>query len=107
MAVDSTPQLLQRSLRWLTRATVVLYVVLITAIAYTYHDLAQKQDSLASTRAGVCAFRADLESRVKASEQYLADHPGGVFGLSPAQLRSSLDGQRRTVAALQAVTCPD
>lgn len=89
---------IRHSLKWLTRATVALYIILIAVTLYFIWDARRTKDA-------VCAFRADLVERVDASEAYLADHPEGVFGLSAAQIRSSLDGQRRTISALSSAGC--
>lgn len=93
-----TPELLRRGLRNLQVATAVLYVVLILAVGYFWWDSHRTKDA-------VCSFRSDLVARTAASEKYLADHPEGVFGLSAAQIRSSLDSQRRTIAALGGAGC--
>lgn len=93
-----TPGDLQRGLRWLTRSTVAVYIVLIVVSLYFWNDARE-------TRRAVCAFRDDLGERVAQSEAFLADHPEGFGGISTAQIRTSLDGQRRTITALAPLDC--
>lgn len=99
MAVPlDTPELVRRALRTLQIATVVLYAALILASGYFWWDARQ-------TKHAVCAFRTDLQVRVDASEAYLVDHPDGFLGIPAAQIRSSIDGQRRTIVALAGAGC--
>lgn len=53
----------------------------------------------------LCALRHDLQDRVAVSERFLAEHPEGALGLSAKTIRTSLDGQRRTIRALSELSC--
>lgn len=104
-----TPYLVQRSLRWLVRATIVLYVALLLVGYAAWHDSQRKSDQIAglatTSNSALCALRGDLESRVTASEQFLINHPEGFAGISPASIRTSIDGQRRTIVVLAQLKC--
>lgn len=60
-------------------------------------------------RAALCGLRADLKQRVATSTAFLREHPNGLpeFDVSPASIRESVRNQRRTIAALAPLTCPD
>lgn len=90
---------LQRSLRWLTAATCVLYLIVLAAAAVVWHDSHQ-------TTASLCALRADVERRISAGEQFLAEHPHGTAGIPAASISVNIAGQRRTVKALSRLHCP-
>lgn len=53
----------------------------------------------------LCALRHDLERRVEGGEQFLTDHPRGIPGIPAKTLRQSIDGQKRTIRALNRVNC--
>jgi hypothetical protein len=65
----------------------------------------QGQESDRST-AALCSLRRDLEVRVAAGDQFLRDHPHGIPGIPAGTLRTSTDGQRRTINALSNLKCP-
>jgi hypothetical protein len=100
---------LQRGLRRLTYATAVLFVALAALGVYAWRDAVTKRHDLqreeARTTAALCTLRGDLEQRVRSSEEFLAKNPRGIPGISASTIRSSLDGQRRTVEALSGLDC--
>lgn len=59
------------------------------------------------TNAALCTFRADVRQRADATTKFLLDHPKGIPGIPPATLKQGLVGQRRTVAALGDLECPE
>lgn len=103
---------IQRDLRRLTVATVILYLLLSCSVAYVTWSSRAQQDRVSSgtersTRA-LCALRSDLHSRVASSQAFLVAHPYGLpeLGITVSFLQSSIDGQRRTITALGIVECP-
>lgn len=89
---------LRRGLRNLAIATALLYVVVGGVIFFVWRDEAR-------TTSGLCALRSDLKHRIASSEEVLASHPDGLLGVSAASIRTSIDGQKRTVKALSVVRC--
>lgn len=59
----------------------------------------------ATTNAALCALRRDLEVRVTASLKFLDEHPEGFAGVPAAQIRTSVQGQQHTIAALSGLKC--
>ena len=76
--------------------------------------LAQRVEALARQAAedarvtvkSLCALRADFKKRVATSEDFLKDHPEGFAGIPAATIRSTVDGQKRTIRALGGLRCP-
>lgn len=58
-----------------------------------------------SNTTALCALRHDLEARVKSSTDLLATHPEGLAGIPAATIRTTIDGQRRTILALSGLAC--
>lgn len=89
---------MQRGLRWLIIATIVLYlgVVVIGLLAWS---------NALTTQKALCQFRGDLTSRVVGGEKFLKAHPDGAFGISADEIQTQLDNQRRTVKALSILSC--
>lgn len=89
---------IQRALRVLVAATVVLYLVVGTLAILNYYNNDITSDAL-------CTLRGDLETRVKASEKYLRETPNAIKGITPAQIKESIDNQKRTIEALSSLSC--
>jgi hypothetical protein len=104
----STP--LQKSLRWLTVAIIVMYVVLVAfvggALTYAQHERGKIQAVVSDTNGALCTLRGDLEARVASSQKFLRDHPDGIPGIEPATIRQSIANTQATVDALAAIPCP-
>jgi hypothetical protein len=100
---------IQRGLRRLTYATVVLFIALGVVGVFGWHDAVAKRHDLQReemrTNRALCTLRGDLADRVRASEDFLINHPAGIPGVPAATIRSNLNGQRRTVAALSNLHC--
>lgn len=97
---DDVVRDIKRTLRRLTVATVLGYIVSISiAIGAGYFGNA--------TREGACALRADVEHRVEVSKEYLIDHPKGApaLGLTRADILKEVANQERTVSSLAVVPC--
>lgn len=56
-------------------------------------------------KVSLCSFRADLERRVRTSEDYLRDNPQGFPGIPLSVLRKSIDDQRDVLYALRILRC--
>ena len=60
---------------------------------------------------GLCATRANLERRVKASEKYLSDVQAGrrkgVPGITTTDIRESIRRENDTIRALDALECTE
>jgi hypothetical protein len=101
---------LKRSLRWLTIATVVLYLMLAGVGAFLIVSLNSQQNKLQqvtdTTTGALCAFVHDLERRVETTVQFLEENPDGVGALSAAVIRQSLANQRQTLVSLESLQCP-
>jgi hypothetical protein len=93
----------------MTRATVILYLVLFlfggTVWTIRARDLEHVDGIASQNQVALCAFRADVTSRVASSEQFLEDHPNGIPGISPAMIRANLTAQRATIDALSVLNC--
>jgi hypothetical protein len=53
----------------------------------------------------LCSLRQDLERRVAASERFLVDHPSGVAGITPREIKDGIRNQKRTIKALSDLDC--
>lgn len=107
---DPTAESVRKAIRRLTIATVILAALLVAAIVVVWLDSASKRSTLHAdeerTTSALCALRLDLQDRVVAGENFLLEHPDGIPGISASQIRTSLDGQRRTITALAILQCP-
>lgn len=94
---------IKRSLRYLTRATVGLALVLIAVSGYGLYALKAQNDR---NTGALCALRQDLERRVASSQEFLAQNPHGIPGITAASLQQSISGQQRSIVALSGLHCP-
>lgn len=73
-------------------------------------DLAKQSERLAKeidrTTKALCSLRGDIQGRVDQAEKFLADHPEGFAGITPATIRQTLKGQKSTVKSLSNLDCP-
>lgn len=56
-------------------------------------------------KVALCSFKADLDRRVKTSEDYLRDNPQGFPGIPLTVLRKSIDDQHDVLYALRILRC--
>jgi uncharacterized ion transporter superfamily protein YfcC len=109
MTNDVSPT--QKALKQLTHWTVVLYLLLALTAGATFvirsADLARVQTQSERNVAAFCALRHDVERRIEDSQAFLDEHPNGIPGIPPEQIRDSLRAQRETVRALSIVVCSD
>lgn len=59
-----------------------------------------------SNTKALCAFRADLQSRVTSGNKFLKDHPKGIPGISPTLIRTSIKNEQSTINSLSSLVCP-
>lgn len=95
-----------RRLRWLTVAVLVCLALSVGVGVFAIVQAVQVGHDSDRTTAALCTLRADLQSRVDQSEQFLSKHPKGFAGIPAATIKQSLEGQQRTVTALQGLECP-
>ena len=99
----------QRALRNLTIATVVLYLVLVAFGTFAWIEAANRRDDIKqaalSANSALCALRNDVERRVVNSQEFLDKHPGGIPGISRQDIKQSIANQRRTIKALGDLEC--
>jgi predicted negative regulator of RcsB-dependent stress response len=100
---------IKRALRNLTRATIIIYVVLAGLGLFAWIDSSNQRAEIKqvaiSTNQALCALRFDLEARVENAEQFLVNNPDGIPGLSAASIQTSIESQRRTIVALRGLDC--
>lgn len=102
---------IQHSIRILSRWTIALYVAvaLIAGIGVLSNraTVNTNQANIARIDTALCAFVGDLERRADSTAEYLKKHPGKepIPGISRADLRRSLENQRRTLDSLKGLKC--
>lgn len=96
----STAEELRRGLRYLQAATVAVFLLLVGLGVYVWLDGKDTKDAL-------CAYRADLNSRVVQSTEFLRDHPNGskAFGITREQLLTNIANQQRVIKAFSGLNC--
>lgn len=106
MTTDDIGTSIQKSLRNLTIAVGVCLIIALGVGVYAVSLAVRIGEESEKTTAALCTLRQDLQVRVDATERFLVDHPKGFAGIPAVQLRQSLDGQKRTIAALSSLECP-
>lgn len=96
VTVTNVAKTVQRRLTVLMVLTVLLAVCLGGTMVYVYTSSQVNRDAL-------CTFRADVEARALGTRQLIGR--GGFPGIPTRTLRTSLDGQERTVRALSILPC--
>lgn len=95
-----------RRLRLLTVAVLVCLALCIGIGVFAITQSIQVGEDADRTTGALCALRVDLQSRVDQTETFLLSHPSGFAGIPRATLNQSLEGQKRTIAALRTLQCP-
>jgi len=97
------------AIRWLTAATVGLYLSLAILGSFFYTDSLNRRNDIAKeanrTTLALCALRNDVQIRRGASIEFLQDHPQGIPGVSAKSIQISIDGQSRTLEAMNILHC--
>lgn len=90
---------LKRTLRWLVRATVLLYIFMIGLTGYTWMKTNDNNDAL-------CALRKDAQGRYDTSTKFLHDHPQGFPGVATREeIQRGVDTSAATLDALSDLNC--
>lgn len=103
---------IRRSIKWLAWATVLLYVALLGAMFYVYHDSSTKRHDIAVSQVRVesalCGLTSDLRSRIADSKAFLLAHPDGLpkLGITAATIQATIANEERTILSLSPVQCP-
>lgn len=84
----------------------VLIVNLVLLSDQAARSAKEAQDA-AETHAAVCTFRGQLVAQLKASQDYLRQHPDGAPALhiSAAQLQQTIDREQSAVDSLAELHC--
>lgn len=99
-AADKIVVGIQSSLRKLTAATIVLYVVaIVIALAAGY--------TANMNRVAACSLRDGVERRVDNGRDFLANHPNGLpkLGFTRSDIEKEIANQQRTVDSLGVLIC--
>lgn len=77
-------------------------VISVAAFGLASWSIVHKDDRLENALLALCALQDDLQRRVNDSREYLQKHPQGApaLGLSPADIRRSIDNQQRTIDSI-------
>ena len=99
-------QLGKRLTMWVYAALVVVAALSIGVVGWQVREQNQQIDEVANeAHRAICELRADLERRVAATEEFLAEHPEGIPGIPRSTFERTLQGQRSTIEALAFVEC--
>lgn len=96
---NETATALRKGLRNLYIATAVLYLAFIGWGLKVYFDGQE-------TRAALCTYRDDLQSRVTSNTEFLKEHPNGIPGVPTKVLVDSIANQQRAINSLTELNCP-
>jgi hypothetical protein len=80
---------------------VVLCVFLCVALVQVQVEVQRNKE----THLALCALRADLQNRVRSSEEFLRDHPEGFAGITAEQIQVQVINQKRTIDAIGFLDC--
>lgn len=89
---------LKKTLKILVIATVVLYLMVVGLVIWVWIQSDTNTNAL-------CAIRLEAQTRVTETQTFLANHPNGFLGVSPAQLQQSINDSNATVVALSGLGC--
>jgi hypothetical protein len=92
----------ERLHKFFVKIMIVFAFLGFTTAATVYYTYTQSQNN----RDALCAYRADLTSRVQQGEAFLKTHPEGFAGISAAQIRVTLDNQKKIIKVFKIVECP-
>lgn len=96
---DDVAKSLRRTLRVLIVATLVLYIIMISFMIWTWSTGHTSKNAL-------CAIRLNAQVQLDQGKEFLKDHPNGLPGLaSPDDLQNNIDNYSATVTALSNLNC--
>lgn len=111
------------AVRWIVVGFAVVAVVFVAIVIMLYttnRNRVEEANKLAEQNAALikrtdassdeshralCAFRSDLDTRIKAGKDFLKAHPNGIPGISRADIERSLQGQESTLDTLHFLRC--
>ncbi len=105
--------------KWLKIGLITWIVVFSILVSWAIRSNRQLAQQGRQARDAICVLRIDLQSRIKTSEERIANsitfldkHPNGAFGLSKDEIQATIDsdlravdGQRMTLKSLSIVKC--
>jgi hypothetical protein len=101
----SAVERLDRRYRIIAWRQTVVSIVVVGLTVFGILLLKRTNHAASQSTGALCALRHDLEQRVSDGEAFLAGHPHGIPGIPAKTLQQSIDGQKRTIKALQVVEC--
>lgn len=100
-----------RSIRTLTRWTVVLFLSVVLVAGLGFYDSIKQRNQITSVsinnRTALCALRLDVQKRYENGIDFLIKHPEGIEGISNETIARSLEAQKATLEALNSLDCPE
>lgn len=110
MSPDSAQLLreINRKLRLLVIATCVLWVAVVAVSIGVLFVTIKVNSESSETKASLCTFRTDLQTRLDATRDILDKNPNAFDGLGipKAVITQNIRNQQRTVDALRGLDCP-
>jgi hypothetical protein len=104
--VPPSPRLVQALLAGAALGLLLLVALIILALTHvTDLSTTVAANQRADTNA-LCALRADLQTRVSTTQDFLLKHPNGIPGIPAPVLRSGIVNEQRTILALSPISCP-
>jgi hypothetical protein len=95
------------SLRTAVLILCIAFAAVVAANAfYILPRLTRQADENTRASVALCALRVDLQRRVAAAKNFLAEHPNGIPGIPARTFRDGIDNQQRTISALTVLRCP-
>lgn len=93
-----------------TTLAIVALLALVGSVALRIHDQRQIDRIAQETHESLCAFKQDLEERVRSQEKFLRDIREGrripIDGITENDLELALAARRATLESLHDLTCP-
>jgi hypothetical protein len=96
---------LEVSVRRLIRLSIGLYVIVVLVAGGLVYVGFKAYGFSHDSQRSLCVLRTDLEARVKSSEDFLAKHPHGAFGIPARTIQDGIANQQRTIRALKGLDC--
>ena len=101
---------LMKALRWLTIATVVLYLSMAALAGYFRYESGQSRADIRevayTTGEALCSLKSDFRVRLEVAKEFLQDHPDGIPGIPAAVIKDGIRQQEITLKALEPLQCP-
>lgn len=89
----------------LTRALIIGTTILALMFGALAAVLITFQGRQSGANDALCTLRADMEKRIRLTEDFIRTHPHGFGGIPVGTLKVSAENQKRTVASLSDLSC--